>query len=134
MLVVFGLCLALPGLLALITGVTGWRRVGRLRQHGTSAWAMVVPAADGRPDWPELDRPRVMIQYTLDDGMVMERPLPLPASETKLTPGERVLIWYDPADPGDAIMYRRAPRRGTVAFMAAGTFFLALGVAIATAR
>jgi hypothetical protein len=75
-----------------------------------------------------------MIRYTLDDGLVMERPLPLPASERKLAPGERVLTWYDPADPGDAIMHRRAPRRGTVAFMAAGAFFLALGVAIATAR
>jgi hypothetical protein len=73
-----------------------------------------------------------MIQYTLADGRVAERVSPRSARKAAmLRPGEKVLIWYDPDDPQDVLVYGREGRAADLAFVIAGALFIALGAGIA---
>jgi hypothetical protein len=65
----------------------------------------------------------VLLQYRLPDGAVMERPA------SRLAPGGTVLVWYDPADPGDILVLGRDGRLNA-AFLAVGILFILLGAAI----
>jgi uncharacterized protein DUF3592 len=123
-LVVFGLCVALAGGLAALAGVTARRRAQRLRTSGLTAWAMVVPNPSADPDDPGRRR-RVLIQYRLPDGSLIER------AASRLTPGQRVLVWYDPADPADALVFGQEGHYADAAFAVVGIAFILLGVAIA---
>lgn len=49
-------------------------------------------------------------------------------------PGDKVLIWYDPADPGDVLVYGRWGRAGNLAFLATGLLFILAGLALVLAR
>ena len=51
-----------------------------------------------------------------------------------LEPGQRVLVWYDPEDPGDVLVYGRWGRGIDRAFVAAGTLFVLIGAWIALFR
>jgi hypothetical protein len=51
----------------------------------------------------------------------------------ELMPGERVLIWYDPADPLDVIVRGREGRAADLVFVIAGAALLAAGAAIGIA-
>jgi len=128
--VVIGLCFAFPGFVAALAGLTARSRVRRLRRSGRTAWAMVVPG----PREAESPR-RNLIQYPLEDGRVIERLCPLPIRKAAApAAGQKVLVWYDPADPADVLVNGWDGRYGNLAFLAVGVAFLALGIAVALGR
>lgn len=121
MAVALGILLALVGGIAVLAGVTAARRTERLRSHGQTAWAMVVAAsADGSGEEPP---GQVLLQYRLPGGTVMERPA------TRLAPGGTVLVWYDPADPDDVLVFGRDGRVANALFATVGIAFILLGAA-----
>jgi hypothetical protein len=127
MAVVIGLCFAFAGSVAALAGLTARGRVRRLRRSGRSAWAMVVPA----PRDAESPR-RNLIQYPLEDGRVIERLCPQPIRRAAApAAGQKVLIWYDPADPTDVLVNGWDGRYGDLAFLAVGMFFIVFGMGIA---
>jgi hypothetical protein len=129
-MIVFGLWLALAGGVALLAGVTAARRARRLREQGTSAWGLVVAAP--RPADPDEPRRRPLIQYRLADGRTLQQLCPGTLRRSReLVPGDRVLVWYDPADPGEVVVYRRDGRNSDRVFAAAGLLFIVLGVWLA---
>jgi hypothetical protein len=134
---------ALVGGLAALAGLAGMRRVRRLRRHGLTTWAVAVPAPavrGSRPDAllspgpPSAVRSRqVLIQYPLADGRVIERMAPSSARKSvSLQPGQKVLVWYDPNDPDDILVYGRWGRAADRAFVTAGVLLVLIGVAVAT--
>jgi hypothetical protein len=128
--VVIGLFFAFPGFVAALAGLTARSRVRRLRRTGRPAWAMVVPAPRdaGSPR-------RNLIQYPLDDGRVIERRCPGPARK-KAAPsaGQKLRVWYDPADPADVLVNGWDGRYGDLAFLAVGLSFIVFGLALAFGR
>jgi hypothetical protein len=132
-MVLFGAWLALAGAIALLAGVAGARRRRRLRSGGRTAWAMVLPT----PSAPEDDQhgaPGLSVQFALDDGRVIERAHGRPARTSPAPhPGERVLVWYDPADPGDVLVYGSDGRWSDRAFLAVGLVLVIVGVVLAVA-
>jgi Protein of unknown function (DUF3592) len=123
---VVGIWIAVAGLPAMLAGLAGMHRVRRLRRVGVKAWAVAVaePAADGNR--------RVGLQYTLADGNVLERLAPPTVRKAaELRPGQKVLIWYDPADPLDILLYGREGRVSDLMFVLAGAAFVLAGGGIA---
>jgi hypothetical protein len=134
MLIIMGIWLAAGGAVACLAGYAGIRSARRLRRWGVSTWAMVVP----RPRSSEGDVGRqssgTLIQYSLAGGQVLERYAPRRMGKSGwLSPGERVLVWYDPDDPQNVLLSGRANGVADVAFLLAGMAFILLGVVIATA-
>ena len=130
-MVVFGVWLALGGAMAVVAGLGGARRRRRLRSSGLTTWAMVLPTPT-EPDDPSRSSAPVSVQFALDDGRVIERRHARPIRRSAaLSPGERVLIWYDPADPGDVVIYGSDGRWSDRAFLVAGALFVLVGVAMA---
>jgi hypothetical protein len=124
MAIALGILLMAVGGIAALAGFTAARRAERLRSYGQTAWAMVVSApAEDSGDFGERPARRVLLQYRLPDGAVMERPA------SRLAPGGTVLVWYDPADPGDILVLGRDGRLNA-AFLAVGILFILLGAAI----
>jgi hypothetical protein len=162
MLIVIGVWVAIAGAVAALAGLSGMHRVRRLRGGGVATWAVPVPEPLSGPDEPvsgpdepvsgpeeTVSRPeetvsapgppagsppRVLLQYRLTDGRVLERSARArAANKAPLRPGEPVLIWYDPADPDDILIYGRWGRAADRAFLAAGTLLVLTGVALAVA-
>jgi hypothetical protein len=128
MAIVIGVWFGLAGGVAVLAGLSAMGRARRLRRRGLSAWATAVPApaSAGQP------APRTMIQYALADGQVMERLSPQPARRAaSFQPGQKVLVWYDAADPDDVLVYGRDGRLADRAFVAAGMLVIVAGAAIA---
>src|SRR5215510_6372303 len=129
MLIVIGVWFALAGGLAALAGLTAMRHVRRLRRGGPPVWAAALPVSaseetGGSPG-------RTVIQYTLADGRVVERVSPGSARKAAvLRPGQKVLVWYDPDDPQDVLVYGREGRAADLAFVIAGALFIVLGVGI----
>jgi hypothetical protein len=129
---VIGFWFAVIGAVAALAGLTARRRVARLRRTGQPAWAMVVPSrvspgelADGSPR-------RNLIQYSLTDGRVIERLCPRPVRRAAWPAvGQRVPVWYDPADPTDVLVNGWDGRYSDLAFLAVGVFFIVFGMGIA---
>jgi len=135
MLTVIGILLAVPGGLAVLAGASARYRVRRLRRAGVATWALArAPATSG--DWQSAGPPHeLVIQYTLADGRVFERAtLANAGRKAPLTPGQKVLVWYDPEDPDDVLVYGRWGRFGDRALMAAGTLFVLIGGWLAVFR
>lgn len=134
MVIVFGIWAAVAGAVAALAGLSGLRRVRRLRRDGVTAWALTVPEpvpAGGEAADPD-DRPR--LQFTLPDGRVVERIGPAPRRRSGTPrPGDKVLIWYDPADPDDVLVYGHWGRTSDRAFLIIGLLLIAVGTAIAVA-
>ncbi|MFG2373405.1 DUF3592 domain-containing protein [Streptomyces sp. NPDC048504] len=84
----------------MLTGLVGPRRIRRLRRTGVDVWAMVKrtgPVGDA-------DRPRPLLQFTTEDGLVMEVGSPVPAPKRRpLAEGSHVLVRYDPDDPRELV-------------------------------
>jgi Protein of unknown function (DUF3592)/Mu transposase, C-terminal len=73
-----------------------------------------------------------LIQYALMDGRVIERSSPEPVRRAALLrPGQKVLVWYDPADPQDVVVYGREERFADRTFVAVGLLFVLVGTATA---
>jgi hypothetical protein len=117
-----GIWLGLAGAVAVLVGLAGMRRVRRLRRAGVQAWAVVMPQP--QDDGESL----VALAYTLADGRVLEK---LTAGKiSALLPGERVLIWYDPADPADVLVYGRQGLVLDAGFVIVGAVLVAAGAII----
>ena len=132
MAVVIGIWFALAGGLAALAGLTGIHRAHRLRRRGLTAWATAVPpvaAGTQAGGSPEL----ALMRYGLADGRVMESFCPESVWQAALLrPGQKMLIWYDPADPQDVLIHGRRGRRVVdSAFVAAGALFIFIGAALA---
>ena len=124
MATVLGIWIALAGVPAALAGLTGRRRRRRLRRDGVQAWATVVLLiSDGER--------QVALRYTLPDGEVLEKPVAGKAEA--LLSGERVLIWYDQADPLDVLVSGREKKAADLVFVIAGATLVAAGVIIAIA-
>jgi len=132
MLIVIGVWFALAGGVAALAGLTGMRRARRLRRGGSPVWAVVLPGPVSMDEGPGEPPGRTVIQYMLADGRVVERVSPGSARQAaKLRPGQRVLVWYDPDDPSEVLVYGREGRAADLAFVIAGALFIALGAGIA---
>jgi len=135
MLTMIGLLLAAPGALAVVAGACAMHRVRRLRRAGVATWAWTVDTlAPG--DWQSAGTPRrLLLQYALADGRVFERTtLARAGRKAPLEPGQKVLVWYDPEDPDDVLVYGRWGRVIDRTFVAAGTLFVLIGGWIAFFR
>jgi hypothetical protein len=132
MSVIYGVWFAFAGAVAALAGLSAMHRRRRLRRSGLTAWAMVV-ASPADPDTPHRNQPRrISVQFDLPDGRVIERTCAESGGKSAaLNPGQRVLVWYDPADPGEVLVYGQGRRRADQAFLATGVAFVMLGVAIA---
>ena len=124
MAVIIGVWIALAGALALLVGVSARRRVRQLKKDGIKVWAEPVdrPLPDGEQ--------QVMLQYTLTDGRVLERPARTRRA-APLAPGQKVLLWYNPDDPAEVLVYGRDGRTSDLVFIGIGLAFLLTGAAIA---
>ncbi len=135
MQIVIGLLLAAPGALAVLAGACAMHRLRRLRRAGVATWARTAdtPASE---DWQSAGTPRqLLIRYTLADGRVFERTtLARVGRQAALTPGQKVLVWYDPEDPDDVLVYGRWGRFADRAFVAAGTLLVLIGMWLAVFR
>ena len=122
MAVAIGAWIAFAGALALIVGLSARRRARRLIRDGIKVWAEAVgpPLPDG---W-------VRLQYTLPDGRVLERSARARRA-APLAPGQKVLLWYDPDDPAEVLIFGRDGRAADLTIAAIGVVFLVAGVAIA---
>ena len=49
-----------------------------------------------------------------------------------MQPGQKVLVWYDPNDPDDVLVYGRWGRAADRAFVTAGMLFVLIAAAVAT--
>jgi len=118
------------GAVAAVVGLASLRQAQRLRDLGHSAWGLVVaPPADRASEPP----PVALIQYALPDGRVLEHNCRQPARRSAaLRIGEKVLLWYDPADPPEVLVHRRDGHRSDWAFFAIGITFILLGAAYPT--
>ena len=126
MSIAIGIWIALAGALSVVVGLSGLRRVRRLRRDGVKAWAVGVPM-------PLADQEaRVALQYTLADGRVVEKLAPAATGKkTALRPGQSVLVWYDPDDPLDILVYGRDRRGRDLVFAIGGAVFMLAGLAMA---
>jgi hypothetical protein len=133
MSILVGILIALPGGLAVLAGLSARRRARRLRREGEPAWAMAISRPALPDEQPGRSPDRTLIQYQLADGRVLELVSPAPVRKTAvLSPGQKVLVWYDPEDPQDVLVHGREGHLADRAFVAAGILFMLLGIAIAT--
>ena len=126
MSVAVGLWMALTGVPAVLVGMFARRRTRQLRRDGVRVWAVAM------------HRPRdaggqlVTLQYKLTDGRVVEESAPSRARRrAPLLPGNKVLIWYDPGDPTEILVYGREGRASDMAFMVVGAILALAGTVIA---
>ena len=133
MVIVFGVWLVLAGALALLAGLSGKARVRRLRRHGLTTWGITVTAPVAEEPQPA-GMHRTRVQYRLADGQVLERIVPAAGIKAaRLQAGQKVLVWYDPEDPGDILVYGRWGRAADWAFIATGAFLVLTGLWLAGA-
>jgi uncharacterized protein DUF3592 len=132
MQILVGLLLALPGGLAVLAGLSGMHRVRRLRREGVAAWAVTVTLPGPSDDRSDGSARQQVLQYTLADGRVLEHVARAPARRPGSPGGSRkVLVWYDPEDPSDVLVYGRWGRFADRAFVAAGALFILIGAGLA---
>ncbi|WP_416960974.1 DUF3592 domain-containing protein [Streptomyces sp. Agncl-13] len=115
------------GAVALLTGLVGLHRIRRLGRAGVDVWALVKRTG---PIAGEDDR-RPVLQYTTEDGKVMEVGSPVPASRRQpLADGSHVLVRYDPEDPRELVLYGRERAIWEYAMAGVGAVFILLGAGL----
>lgn len=115
------------GTVALLTGLVGVRRIRRLRRMGVDVWALVKRTAPAGDE----DSPRPVLQYTTEDGRVMEVGSPVPASRRHpLAEGSHVLVRYDPTDPRELVLYGHERTVWEYAMAGVGAVFILLGAGL----
>ncbi|MGD3112367.1 hypothetical protein [Streptomyces sp. YGL11-2] len=120
---------AFGGLVAALAGAYGLRQTRRLTRTGVRARAL-VKNPPGRAAG-EVPPPRPLLQFTTDDGRVMEIVCPAPSTRRHpLRDGDRVSVTYDPADPRTALVHGRERLALDRAFLTAGTLIVALSLAL----
>lgn len=125
MAAVLGIWIGLAGVLPVLAGLTGIRRVQRLRREGVKSWAVAEPQPPGD------GARRVTLRYALPDERVLEQSMVWPARKiAALRPGQSVLIWYDPADPLDILVYGRQGRVSDLVFVIGGAALILFGAVI----
>src|SRR5262249_45982935 len=130
MSIAIGLFLVIPGCLAVLVGWSSMRRLQRLRNHRVAVWAAIVPLPE--PAGEREGHGRTLLRYTLEDGRIVERPQPGSARRgATLEPGRTVLIWYDPADPEDVLVFGRYGRLTDWAFVIGGLLLVLSGIIVA---
>ncbi len=127
---VTGAWLALAGVLAVMSGIASMRRARQLRRRGTTAWAVIVRSS-GPGEHQDAGSRRMLVQFALPDGRVVERTCPEPTRGPGPRSGQQVLVWYDPEDPADVLVSGRQSRRADKIFVAVGTLFMIVGSLIA---
>jgi hypothetical protein len=132
MSILIGLWFAFAGGVATLTALAARGRVRRLRRSGRSVWGMVVPSPAAPGESAVRTARRNLIQYSLEDGRVIERICPRPIRRASAPiAGQRLLVWYDPADPSDVLVNGWDGRYSDLAFLAVGMFFLIFGMGLA---
>ena len=124
--------MAIAGAVAVLAGLSGLRRVRRLRRSGERTWALPViePAAEDQP--PSGSPQRMPASVHAGRRRVLERSARAQARKSvSLRPGEPVLVWYDPRDPDDILIYGRWGRVSDRVSVTGGTMFVVLGAAMA---
>jgi hypothetical protein len=130
--VLVGIWFALAGGVAALAGLYGIRRARRLRSDGVRTWGMAIRPPASPDKEPDGSRGQFLVQYTLADGRVMERITPLPArKQPVLRAGQQVLVWYNPEDPDEVLIYGRETRLADRVFLAAGVLFILIGAGLA---
>jgi hypothetical protein len=126
MAVAVGVWMALAGALALLVGLAARHHARRLRRDGVRVWAVTM--RQSLDDGGE----QVTMRYPLADGRAVERPVPARTKRAApLLPGDKVLIWYDPADPAEVLVYGREGRVSDLAFVVVGVILILAGAALA---
>jgi hypothetical protein len=111
-----GIWFGLAGMLAVVVAMAGRARARRLRREGVKVWGTAVPGSE-----------RTVVMYALPDGVLLERPARDPLRKSRaLLPGQKILVWYDPADPGDYVLFGRDGRVGDRILL-----FVGLGLIVA---
>jgi hypothetical protein len=130
--VLIGVWIAVAGAVAGLAGLSGMRRARRLRRGGVTTWGVAVqPPASADQGAGESPR-QTLIRYTLADRREIERIYPVsPRQAAFLLPGQKVLVWYDPEDPDDILVYGREGRLTDRVFVIAGAAFVLIGVGLA---
>ncbi len=131
MQIMTGTWLSLAGMLAVLAGLADMRRTRRLRRSGVKDWAMVVGSAADHGGDAEGSQPGRMIQFSLADGRVIEQICPGSGRAGRLKLGQKVLVWYDPADPADLLVYGQHARRADRIFVATGLALVLAGAGVA---
>jgi Protein of unknown function (DUF3592) len=130
--VVVGVWFAIAGGVAALAGLYGIRRARRLRGGGVRTWGMAIRPPAPPDKEPDGSRGQFLIQYTLADGRVMERITPQPSrKQPALRAGQQVLVWYNPEDPDEVLIYGRETRLADRVFLAAGVLFILIGAGLA---
>ncbi|WP_406209189.1 DUF3592 domain-containing protein [Kitasatospora sp. NBC_01560] len=110
----------LGGLVAYLAGLAGLRDLRRLRQVGVPVRALVRERIPGPEDRSAASRP--LLQFTTEDGRVVEVFSPVPASRrAPLVDGSYVAIRYDPADPRQVLVTGRERRGLEYVFLGLGS-------------
>jgi Protein of unknown function (DUF3592)/Mu transposase, C-terminal len=130
MQVVTGAWLCLAGILAAVAGLADAHRARRLSRGGATAWAVAVPSCGDKPSRADDRGRRMLVQFALPDGRIVEQSCPRPWKASALRPGQKVLVWYDPADPSDVLVYGHRSRYADGLFLAAGLVLFLTGAGL----
>jgi hypothetical protein len=105
-----GVWFGLAGGFAVLVALAGRARARRLRRDGVMVWGIVVSGAE-----------RMLVRYALPDGALLERTARDPLRKSRaLLPGQRVLVWYNPADPLESIVFGRDGKTSDRVLLAIG--------------
>ena len=127
--IVTGVFLGLGGFVAYLAGVGALAETRRLHRVGVSAWALVRQQRVARGDPGGVPGP--LLQFTTEDGAVMEVFAPVPSSRSHpMVDGERVRVAYDPADPRTVLVLGRERRTIDYAFALLGAVLVLAALAL----
>lgn len=116
-----GVWFGLAGGLAVLVALAARHRAWRLRRHGVMVWGTAVPGPD-----------RTVIRYAMPDGACLEHATRQPLRRSRaFLPGQEVLVWYDPSDPRESLVFGGDGRTSDRVLLTVGLVVLAAGVVLA---